>query len=168
MKPLPARRDSTAERLQHFLERPIRIHAARAATADDCRAAHAAHHRSDHLSQHALSCQNRHRDAGRAVLALSALSGCFTCCGYNLSVAVWVGLIALAGLDAETGVVMLLYLDLAYEQWQREGKMRNARRLARRHLSRRSETRPPQSDDRCGHHRRPCCRSCGATARART
>ena len=45
--------------------------------------------------------------------------------GYNLSVAVWVGIIALAGLDAETGVVMLLYLDLAYEQWK-DGKMRNA------------------------------------------
>jgi Cu(I)/Ag(I) efflux system membrane protein CusA/SilA len=42
---------------------------------------------------------------------------------YNLSVAVWVGLIALAGLDAETGVVMLLYLDLAYAQWQQEGRM---------------------------------------------
>jgi Cu(I)/Ag(I) efflux system membrane protein CusA/SilA len=35
--------------------------------------------------------------------------------GYNLSVAVWVGLIALAGLDAETGIVMLLYLDLAWK-----------------------------------------------------
>jgi copper/silver efflux system protein len=35
--------------------------------------------------------------------------------GYNLSVAVWVGVIALAGLDAETGVVMLLYLDLAWK-----------------------------------------------------
>ena len=46
--------------------------------------------------------------------------------GYNLSVAVWVGIIALAGLDAETGVVMLLYLDLAYDQWRREGKMRSA------------------------------------------
>ena len=45
--------------------------------------------------------------------------------GYNLSVAVWVGIIALAGLDAETGVVMLLYLDLAYAQWRKEGKMRN-------------------------------------------
>ena len=44
---------------------------------------------------------------------------------YNLSVDVWVGIIALAGLDAETGVVMLLYLDLAYEQWIKEGKMRN-------------------------------------------
>ena len=45
--------------------------------------------------------------------------------GYNLSVAVWIGIIALAGLDAETGVVMLLYLDLAYNQWSSEGKMRN-------------------------------------------
>jgi len=45
--------------------------------------------------------------------------------GYNLSVAVWVGIIALAGLDAETGVVMLLYLDLAYEQWIQQGQMRN-------------------------------------------
>jgi Cu(I)/Ag(I) efflux system membrane protein CusA/SilA len=44
---------------------------------------------------------------------------------YNLSVAVWVGIIALAGLDAETGVVMLLYLDLAYEQWIQNGRMRN-------------------------------------------
>ena len=36
---------------------------------------------------------------------------------YNMSVAVWVGLIALAGLDAETGVVMLLYLDQAWEKF---------------------------------------------------
>jgi Cu(I)/Ag(I) efflux system membrane protein CusA/SilA len=45
--------------------------------------------------------------------------------GYNLSVAVWVGIIALAGVDAETGVVMLLYLDLAYERFKREGRMRS-------------------------------------------
>ncbi|HKU40461.1 MAG TPA: efflux RND transporter permease subunit, partial [Polyangiales bacterium] len=43
---------------------------------------------------------------------------------YNLSVAVWVGLIALAGLDAETGVVMLLYLTLAHRRWSREGRLR--------------------------------------------
>lgn len=43
---------------------------------------------------------------------------------YNMSIAVWVGIIALAGLDAETGVVMLLYLDLAYEKWKKEGKMK--------------------------------------------
>jgi Cu(I)/Ag(I) efflux system membrane protein CusA/SilA len=48
---------------------------------------------------------------------------------YNLSVAVWVGIIALAGLDAETGVVMLLYLDIAYAQWIKEGKMRNLAEL---------------------------------------
>jgi len=41
--------------------------------------------------------------------------------GYNISNAVWVGMIALAGLDAETGVVMLLYLDLAHEEWKRRG-----------------------------------------------
>jgi Cu(I)/Ag(I) efflux system membrane protein CusA/SilA len=41
-----------------------------------------------------------------------------------MSVAVWVGLIALLGLDAETGVFMLLYLDLAYEQARKEGRMR--------------------------------------------
>jgi copper/silver efflux system protein len=43
--------------------------------------------------------------------------------GYNLSVAVWVGIIALAGLDAETGVVMLLYLDLAFADWKKEGRL---------------------------------------------
>jgi Cu(I)/Ag(I) efflux system membrane protein CusA/SilA len=43
--------------------------------------------------------------------------------GYNLSVAVWVGIIALAGLDAETGVVMLLYLDVAYNGMKRKGLM---------------------------------------------
>jgi Cu(I)/Ag(I) efflux system membrane protein CusA/SilA len=43
---------------------------------------------------------------------------------YNMSVAVWVGIIALAGLDAETGVVMLLYLTLAHDHWSREGRLR--------------------------------------------
>jgi Cu(I)/Ag(I) efflux system membrane protein CusA/SilA len=42
---------------------------------------------------------------------------------YDLSVAVWVGIIALAGVDAETGVVMLVYLDEAYHRWIAEGKM---------------------------------------------
>jgi Cu(I)/Ag(I) efflux system membrane protein CusA/SilA len=45
--------------------------------------------------------------------------------GYNMSIAVWVGLIALLGVDAETGIFMLLYLDLAYESEKRAGKMRN-------------------------------------------
>ena len=43
--------------------------------------------------------------------------------GYNLSIAVWVGFIALAGVDAETGIVMLIYLKNAYERRKAEGKM---------------------------------------------
>ncbi len=43
---------------------------------------------------------------------------------YNMSIAVWVGMIALAGLDAETGVVMLLYLEVAHEDWERKGIMK--------------------------------------------
>jgi Cu(I)/Ag(I) efflux system membrane protein CusA/SilA len=49
--------------------------------------------------------------------------------GYNMSVAVWVGLIALAGLDAETGVVMLLYLDHAWEKFKANGRMNSMRDL---------------------------------------
>ncbi len=45
--------------------------------------------------------------------------------GYNMSIAVWVGLIALLGVDAETAVFMLLYLDLAYQEAVDQGKMRN-------------------------------------------
>jgi len=45
--------------------------------------------------------------------------------GYHMSIAVWVGLIALMGLDAETGVFMLLFLDLAHEEAQREGRLKN-------------------------------------------
>jgi Cu(I)/Ag(I) efflux system membrane protein CusA/SilA len=45
--------------------------------------------------------------------------------GYNMSIGVWVGLIALLGVDAETGVFMLLYLDLAYEAARREGRLRS-------------------------------------------
>ena len=58
----------------------------------------------------------RGRGIGRRILELltrTAVSGGL----------VWVGLIALADLDAETGVVMLLYLDIAYETWKREGRM---------------------------------------------
>ena len=43
--------------------------------------------------------------------------------GYNLSIGVWVGLIALLGIDAETGVYMLLYLDLAYEEALAKGRL---------------------------------------------
>jgi Cu(I)/Ag(I) efflux system membrane protein CusA/SilA len=49
--------------------------------------------------------------------------------GYNMSIAVWVGIIALAGVSAETGVVMLLYLDGSYNQWVLDGRMRSKRDL---------------------------------------
>lgn len=45
--------------------------------------------------------------------------------GYNMSLAEWVGLIALAGLDAETGVVMRLYLDQAYDEARRNGLLKS-------------------------------------------
>jgi Cu(I)/Ag(I) efflux system membrane protein CusA/SilA len=45
--------------------------------------------------------------------------------GYNMSIGVWVGLIALMGVDAETAVFMLLYLDLAYDEAKREGRLRS-------------------------------------------
>ena len=45
--------------------------------------------------------------------------------GYNMSIGVWVGLIALLGVDAETGVFMLLYLDLAYDKAKKEGRLRS-------------------------------------------
>jgi Cu(I)/Ag(I) efflux system membrane protein CusA/SilA len=45
--------------------------------------------------------------------------------GYNMSIGVWVGLIALMGVDAETGVFMMLYLDLAHDQAKAEGKLKS-------------------------------------------
>ena len=45
--------------------------------------------------------------------------------GYNISIAVWVGMIALMGLDAETGVFMLLFLDLSYEEARKKGLLRS-------------------------------------------
>ncbi|MDO8734070.1 MAG: efflux RND transporter permease subunit, partial [Elusimicrobiota bacterium] len=44
--------------------------------------------------------------------------------GYNISIGVWVGMIALMGLDAETGVFMLLFLDLSYNDAVKQGKMK--------------------------------------------
>src|SRR5579862_1833339 len=51
--------------------------------------------------------------------------------GYHLSGAVWVGMIALAGLDAETGLVMLLYLDNSYDHFRNQGHMRDRKDLWR-------------------------------------
>ena len=49
--------------------------------------------------------------------------------GYNVSIAAWVGMIALMGLDAETGVFMLLFLDLSYEEARAQGRLRSMAEL---------------------------------------
>jgi copper/silver efflux system protein len=49
--------------------------------------------------------------------------------GYNMSIGVWVGVIALTGVDAETAVFMLLYLDLAYSDARKAGRLRSLRDL---------------------------------------
>lgn len=48
---------------------------------------------------------------------------------YNMSIAVWVGMIALMGLDAETGVFMLLFLDMSYYDMVRQGRMKTREHL---------------------------------------
>ncbi|NOY36024.1 MAG: efflux RND transporter permease subunit [Chlorobi bacterium] len=49
--------------------------------------------------------------------------------GFNMSVAVWVGIIALLGVSAEMGVVMLLYLEIAYENMKKQGLLTSLNKL---------------------------------------
>ena len=49
--------------------------------------------------------------------------------GYNISIAAWVGMIALMGLDTETGVFMLLFLDLSYDEAKKHNRLRNMAEL---------------------------------------
>ena len=91
--------------------------------------------------------------------------------GFNLSVAVAVGFIALAGVAAETGVVMLIYLDHAVAEVRArcaaEGRPYTRTDLYASHHDRRRRTCAPEDDDGGGHHGRACCRSCGALVPAR-
>ena len=79
--------------------------------------------------------------------------------GFNLSVAVAVGFIALAGVAAETGVVMLIYLDQALDEMQarKRGRRRraDAQRSLRRHHGGRGRARAAEDDDGGRHHGRP-------------
>ena len=75
--------------------------------------------------------------------------------GYNMSIAVWVGMIALMGLDAETGVFMLLFLDLSYDEAKAKGLLRNTRRPDRGDHPRRRQARPAEGDDRLRRVLRP-------------
>jgi Cu(I)/Ag(I) efflux system membrane protein CusA/SilA len=76
------------------------------------------------------------RSAGRTLLILLAVPfSCVGACwllwalGYNMSVGVWVGMIALMGVDAETGMFMVLYIDLAVEEWRQRGRLTSRREL---------------------------------------
>ncbi len=68
--------------------------------------------------------------------------------GYNVSIAAWVGMIALLGLDAETGVFMLLFLDLSVRGPPGSRGARPARRAGRGHHARSGEAGSSQDDDR--------------------
>ena len=87
--------------------------------------------------------------------------------GFNLSVAVAVGFIALAGVAAETGVVMLIYLDHALAADARRSARRRPRADPRATcydaiMEGAVERVRPEDDDGGRHHGRACCRSCGA------
>ena len=81
--------------------------------------------------------------------------------GYNWSVAVAIGFIALAGVAAETGVVMLLYLDQAWEAQHAGADRADAARSVRRDHGRGGATRAPEDDDRDGDHGRAAADSMG-------
>ena len=113
------------------VERPVRVHAARRGPAAGGRARHAGDHLPAAVPQFPERGGGRDRDAV-APLRAGGRDLVLWLLGYNWSVAVAVGFIALAGVAAETGVVMLIYLDQAWA----------ARRAAGRPHAPRTSTRP--------------------------
>ena len=74
--------------------------------------------------------------------------------GYNVSIAVWVGMIALMGLDAETGVFMLLFLDLPHDEAKARGKLRTTGDLVEAIIHGAVKRVRPEGDDGlCRFHR---------------
>ena len=84
--------------------------------------------------------------------------------GYNWSVAVAIGFIALAGVAAETGVVMLIYLDQAWSVQRAAGRV-SLRGLYDAVHGGRGGAGPPEDDDRHRHHRRPAAGAVGLRSR---
>jgi hypothetical protein len=67
---------------------------------------------------------NRVRDSRISLIAFTGtVGGLLSLLGYNISIAVWVGMIALMGLDAETGVFMLLFLDLSHDECKQQCRL---------------------------------------------
>jgi copper/silver efflux system protein len=113
-----------AHRLRAGVERPVREHAARAGAAEAGRPAH--------LFLILFLLYANTRSLVKTLIVVLAVP--FSVVGavwllwaldYNVSIAVWVGMIALMGLDAETGVFMLLFLDLAYDEAKKGNRLRS-------------------------------------------
>ena len=88
--------------------------------------------------------------------------------GYHLSVGVVVGMLALAGLDAETGVLMLLYLDIAHDRWKTRRPPQHRSGPARRHRIRRGHAGAPQAHDHPGQPAGPAAHHVGHRHRLRS
>ena len=121
-------RRKASHRLHPYLERSVRVYGEGEGKVAGGRPHHDFPHLSADLFQHPF-------DAKTLIIFLavpfSAVGAVWLLylLGYNMSIAVWVGLIALMGVDAETGVFMLLYLDLAYYAMRDKGKMKTKEHL---------------------------------------
>ena len=87
---------------------------------------------------------------------------------YRLSTAVWVGIIALVGLAAQTGIVMIVYIDHAFRRRKAAGPDPQPRRHRRRAHGRDRPARAPEADDRLDDADRPGAAALGARAPAPT
>ena len=87
---------------------------------------------------------------------------------YRLSTAVWVGIIALVGLAAQTGIVMIVYIDTAYERRRAAGKIRDLDDIIWAHMEGTVHAGAPQAHDRGDDAGRASCRCSGPPARAPT
>ena len=167
---LVARQVQLPRRLRARLERPVRGDGARPrAAARSCVPLTLAADRAAALPEHPLG--RRRRSIVLLAVPFSAVGAFWLLylLGYNMSIGVWVGLIALLGVDAETGVFMLLYLDLAYDAGAARGPAAQPRRICARRSSQGAvQAAAAEVHDR----RRRCswawCRSCGRRARAPT
>ena len=88
--------------------------------------------------------------------------------GYNVSIAVWVGMIALMGLDAETGVFMLLFLDLSHDEAQARAGCGRAGDLVEAIVHGAVKRVRPKAMTVSARHSWACCPSCGPPAPAPT
>ena len=85
--------------------------------------------------------------------------------GYKLSAPVWVGLLSVAGLAMQTGVVMVVYIDDAFQRRVREGRIRSRDDIVAAHAEGTVRRLRPKLMTITHHGRRRCCRCFGRRAR---